>query len=68
MKDKPSYKCFFFFYLLLPVLGLCCCTSFSPVAVSGDYSPVAVHEVLTGVASLVTQDLGLGASVVVALQ
>ena len=43
------------FYLLLSVLGLCCYTSFSLVAVGGDDSLVAMHEVLIGVALLVTE-------------
>jgi len=39
------------------VVGLCCCTGFSPVAVSRGYFPVAVHGLLTAVASLVEHGL-----------
>ena len=34
------------------MLGLSCCSGFSLVAVSGDYSVVAVYEVLIAVVSL----------------
>ena len=47
----PFYKNNFI-YLFLTVLGLCCCAGFSLVAVSGDYSVVAVYEVLIAVVSL----------------
>ena len=33
-----------FIYSLLLVVGLSCCAGFSPVAESGDYSPVVVHN------------------------
>ena len=42
-------------YLLLAVLGLHCFEGFSLIAVSGGYSLVAVHRLLTVVASLVTE-------------
>ena len=50
-----KYK--FIFYLLLAVLGLRRCTSFSLVVVNGDYSLVAVCEFLIDVASLVEHRL-----------
>ena len=40
-------------YLFLAVLGFCCCTGFSLVAVSRAYSPVAMRGPLYTVASLV---------------
>ena len=40
------------------MLGLCCCTSFSLVGANGDYSPVAVWEILTVVASLLLSVVG----------
>ena len=46
------WRCLFIF-LLMAVLGLCCCTGFSLVAASGGYSPVALQELLTAVAPLV---------------
>ena len=54
------FKCyvFIFIYLLLAVLGLCCCAGFSPVAASRGYSLVAVHGLLVAVASLAVK-LGL---------
>ena len=42
-------------YLLLAVLGLHCFGGFSLVVASGGYSLVAVHGLLTVVASLVTE-------------
>ena len=45
---------FFFFnfiYLLMAVLGLCCCVGFSLVAASKYYSLAAVHRLLTVAAS-----------------
>ena len=42
-----------FYFLLMAVLGLCCCTGFSLVAASGGYSPVALQELLTAAAPLV---------------
>ena len=42
-------------YLLLAVLGLHCFEGFSLVVASGGYSLVAVHGLLTVVASLVTE-------------
>ena len=55
------------FYLFLAVLGLHCSKGFSLVAVSGVYSPAAVHRPLCG-ASLVAEHRlqGAPASVVVA--
>ena len=44
-------------YLVLAILGLCCCVGFSPVAASGGYSLVAVHRLLIAVASLVEHRL-----------
>ena len=44
-----------FAYLFLAVLGLGCCTGFSPVVVSGGYSLIAVSGLLTAVASLVEE-------------
>ena len=40
------------------MLGLCCCSGFSLVAESRDYSPVVLNGLLTVVASLVL-DYGL---------
>ena len=42
-------------YLLLAVLGLHCFEGFSLVVASGGYSLVAVHGLLTVVASLVAE-------------
>ena len=42
-------------YLFLAVLGLCCCTGFSPVVASRVYSLVAAHRLLIVVASLVAE-------------
>ena len=42
---------YLFTYLFLAVLGLRCCIGFSPVAVSGGYSPLVVHGPLNVVAS-----------------
>ena len=47
-----SFKTFFIF---LAVLGLCCCTGFSLVVVSGGCSLVAVHGLLIVVTSLVAE-------------
>ena len=44
-----------FIYLYLAVLGLCCFMGYPLVAMSGGYSPVAVHELLIVVASLVVE-------------
>ena len=50
---------FFFFlaliYLLLAVLDLGCCASFSLVEASGGYSLITVHGLLIAVASLVVE-------------
>ena len=45
---KISHNDFYFFlnvfiYVFLAVLGLRCCMGFSPVVMSGGYSPVAVR-------------------------
>ena len=46
-------KCIFLkFYLLMVVLGLCCCAGFSLVAASRGYSLAVVHVLLIVVASL----------------
>ena len=42
-------------YLFWAVLGLSCCTGFSPVATSRGYSPVAGHGLLIAVASLTAE-------------
>ena len=42
------------FFFFLAVLGLCC-SVWTLVAVSGGYSPVAVHRLLTLMASLVAE-------------
>ena len=42
-------------FLFLAVLGVCCCTSFSLVAVSAGYSVVAVCRLLIEVASLIAE-------------
>ena len=42
-------------YLFLAVLGLRCCSGFSPVVESGSYSLVVVCGLLTAVASLVME-------------
>ena len=44
-----------FIYLFLAVLGLHCCMGFSLVAVSRGYSVVAMHRLLTVLASLVSE-------------
>ena len=44
-----------FIYLFLAVLGLHCCSGFSLVVASRAYSLVAVHGLLTAVASLVAE-------------
>ena len=49
------------FYLFLAVLGLHCCTGISLVAVSRHHSLVAVHGLLTAVASPVKGAQALGA-------
>ena len=49
-KNKKVYL-----FTFLAMLGLCCCTSFSLVAVSRGYFSVAVHWFLTVMASLVTE-------------
>ena len=43
------------FIYLLAVLGLCCCTGFSLVAVSEGYSLVVVNRLLVAVASLAVE-------------
>ena len=40
------FKIILFIYLLLAVLGLCCCTDFSPIAASGNYSLVGGFSLL----------------------
>ena len=47
-----------FIYLFSAALGLRCCTGFSPLAVSGGYSLVAMLSLLIAVASLVAGVLG----------
>ena len=42
-------------YLFMSVLGLCCCVSFSLVAVNKSYSLVGLGGFLTVVASLVAK-------------
>ena len=42
-------------WLLLTVLGLCCCMGFPLVVASRGYSPVTVHGLLIEVASLVVE-------------
>jgi len=37
------------------VLGLCCCSGFSVVVMSGGFSPLAVYGLLTVLASLVVE-------------
>ena len=49
------------FYLVLAVLGPCCCTGFSLVSVSRGYSPAVVLRLLTVMTSLVVES-GLQAS------
>ena len=44
----------FYYYFLLAVLGLCCCTGFPLVAVNGEHSLV-VHGLLIVVATLVVE-------------
>ena len=44
-----------FFLFVLAVLGLCCRTDVSLVVVSGGYSLVAVHGLLTAEASLLEE-------------
>ena len=43
------------FTYILAVLGLCCCSHFSLVPQSRDYSVVAVYRLLIAVASLVAE-------------
>jgi len=47
--------CNYFIYLVLAVLGLCCCTDLSLGAVSGGYSPGVAGRLLVVVASLVAE-------------
>ena len=55
------------FYLLLAVLGLCCCACFFLVGESEGYSLVVVGRLLIAVASCVERGLeGMWASVVLA--
>ena len=49
-------KRFLLIYLFLAVLGLTCCTDFSLVVASGGRLFIAVHGLLTTVASLVVED------------
>ena len=44
-----------FIYLFMAVLGLLCWVGFSPAVASVFYSLVAMHRLLTGVASLVVE-------------
>ena len=44
-----------FVYLLLAVLGLCCCAGLSLVVASGGYSLAAVCRLLIAVASLLVE-------------
>ena len=53
--DIIFFKTFCLFTLVLVVLGLCCCASFSLVLVSEGYSLVAVCWFLIVVASLVAE-------------
>ena len=58
----PLTEVFFFLikkiiYFFLAVLGLCCCMSFSLLAVSRGYSPLVVLGPLIAVASLVEHRL-----------
>ena len=51
-----DYLFFFLIYcLFVAVLGLCCCTDFSQVVVSRNYSLVAVHGFLIEVVSLISE-------------
>ena len=53
---SPLFTSDFFFYcLILVVLGLCCCTGFLRVVASRGSSVVAVHGLLIAVASLVAE-------------
>ena len=47
-----SYIYIYLIYLFLAGPGLCCCADFCLVVASGDYSLVAVHTLLTEMASL----------------
>ena len=57
ISGKPIVLFFFlmFIYLYLAVWGLCCFMGYPLVAMSGGYSPVAVHELLVVVASLIVE-------------
>ena len=46
---------FIYLFIVLAVLGLCCCSGFSLVVGSGGYSRVAVLERLIVVASLISE-------------
>ena len=65
---NTKWFCFLFIYLLLAVLGLCCCACFSLVGESRGYAPVVVGRLLIARASLVVEHglWGVWASVVVA--
>ena len=62
------FKKIIYYLLVWAVLGLCCCTGFSLVAVNGGYSLVAVPGLLITLASLVEEHglQGAQASAVVA--
>ena len=49
-----------FIHSFLTVLGLCCCSGFSLVAVNRDYSLIVVLRLLTAVTSLVKEHWALG--------
>ena len=57
----PPTPCHYFFfknlfiYLFLVVLGLQCCTGFSLVVLSGDFSVVASHRLLIMVVYLIVE-------------
>ena len=62
---SPQFPDFIIYLLFLTVLGLCCCTDFPLVVASRGYSLVAVHGLLSAVASLVERGFwGAWASVV----
>ena len=53
--DVLLFYFFIIFFLSLTVLGLCCCMDFSVAVECWGYPPVAVHELLSVMASLAAQ-------------
>ena len=54
-QDLVDYPFFLIYYLFVAVLDLCCCTDFSLVVLSRNYSLVAGHGFLIEVVSLISE-------------